>query len=91
MKVNQGDLLQLSYSDLKSNHCKLWTAVVTQVAPSKVDRPKRLGYKKLLENCHSNIHDGIRHTSEKVAQATLRRNNNNWSGCKEIEVLRCEG
>ena len=42
MKVNQGDLLQLSYTDLKTNHSKLWTAVVTQVAPYKVVQSKRL-------------------------------------------------
>ena len=33
VKVNQGDLVQLSYTDLKTNHSKLWTAVVTQVTP----------------------------------------------------------
>ena len=42
VKVNQGDLVQLSYRDLKMNHSKLWTAVVTQVAPYKVDQSKLL-------------------------------------------------
>ena len=42
VKVNQGDHVQLSYTDLKTNHSKVWTAVVTQVTPYKVDRPKRL-------------------------------------------------
>ena len=42
MKVNQGDHVQLSYTDLKTNHSKLWTAVVTQVTPYKVDQSKLL-------------------------------------------------
>ena len=42
VKVNQGDLVQLSYTDLKTNHSKLWTAVVTQVTPYKVDQSKPL-------------------------------------------------
>ena len=42
MKVKQGDHVQLSYTDLKTNHSKLWTAVVTQVTPYKVDQSKLL-------------------------------------------------
>ena len=42
VKVNQGDLVQLSYTDLKTNHSKLWTAMVTQVTPYKVDQSKPL-------------------------------------------------
>ena len=49
VKVNQGDLVQHSYADLKTNHSKLWTAVVTQVTPYKVDQAVKTVVCRVME------------------------------------------